>query len=121
MWGDDMLPESQFHHSHYHHCHLNYLLAAGAVAVAGAAFLSSFLSALFAGFTSDFLTSSTFLASALAGVDAAGAGVAGVAGVLAGSAAMAVNANADSTSAITVFMIFPFGYNRIKSVTNITH
>lgn len=118
MWGDDMLLESQFHHSHHHHCHLNYLLAAGAVVVAGAAFLSSFLAALFAGFTSDFLTSSTFLASALAGVDATGAGVAGV---LAGSAAMAVNANADSTSAITDFMIFPFGYNRIKSVTNITH
>jgi hypothetical protein len=39
----------------------------------------------------------------LAGVDA------GVAGALAGSAANAVNANADTTVAISAFMIFPLG------------
>jgi anti-sigma factor RsiW len=81
-------------HPHY------YLLAAGLAA--GAAAFSSLAGVLFAGFFSSFLT------TAGAGVEAAGADVAATAGVLAGSAAKAVTANADTRVAIIAFILVSF-------------
>ena len=74
------------------HLTLNYFAAGLA---AGAAAFLSLAGVLFAGFTS-------FLTSALAGVLATGAGVAGT---LAGSAANAVSANADTMVAIIAFIL----------------
>jgi hypothetical protein len=81
-------------HPHY------YLLAAGLAA--GAAAFSSLAGVLFAGFFSSFLT------TAGAGVEAAGADVAATAGALAGSAAKAVTANADTRVAIIAFILVSF-------------
>jgi hypothetical protein len=70
---------------------------------AGAAAFSSLAGVLFAGCAA-FLTSASFLTSALAGAEA------GVAGALAGSAANAVNANAnaDTIVAISAFILISF-------------
>ena len=113
-----MLPENQFHRRccYPRHQVLDYLVAAGAVAVAGAAFLSSaFAVLLVAGFLASSLATTGASALVTAGVATGAAGLAaGAAGLAAGaaglvaSAAKAVTANRVIKVAISDFILISF-------------
>ena len=99
-----MLPENQFHRRccHPRHQVLDYLVAAGAVAVAGVAFLSSaFAVLLVVGFLASSLATTGASALVTAGVATGAAG-------LAASAAKAVTANRVIKVAISDFILISF-------------
>ena len=102
-----MLLENQFRRNHCHPRHQipAYLVVAGAVVVAGAAFLSSVFAALL---VAGFLASSLATAGASALVTA---GVATGAAGLAASAAKAVTAKKAIRVAISDFILFSFKVN----------
>ena len=109
-----MLLESQFLRNHRppRRQLLDYLIAAGAVAVAGVAFLSSFFAALLvAGFLASSLTTAGASALVTAGV-ATGAGAVG----LACSAAKAVTANRVIRVAISDFILISFGLSLYRKL-----
>jgi len=109
-----MLPGSQLRRSPHHPRHqvLDYLLAAGAGAVAGVAFLSSAFAALLAtGFLASSLATTGASALVTAGVATGAVGLAGAAGAvdLVASAAKADTANKVTTVAISDFILISFG------------
>jgi hypothetical protein len=106
-----MLPGSQLRCNlrHPRHQVLDYLLAAGAGAVAGVAFLSSAFAALLAtGFLASSLATTGASALVTAGVATGAVGLAGAVD-LAGSAAKADTANKVTTVAISDFILISFG------------
>ena len=106
-----MLPENQFRCRccHPRHQVLDYLVAAGAVAVAGAAFLSSaFAVLLVAGFLASSLATTGASALVTAGVATGAAGLAAGAAGLVASAAKAVTANRVIKVAISDFILISF-------------
>ena len=106
-----MLPENQFHRRccYPRHQVLDYLVAAGAVAVAGAAFLSSaFAVLLVAGFLASSLATTGASALVTAGVATGAAGLAAGAAGLVASAAKAVTANRVIKVAISDFILISF-------------
>lgn len=89
---------------------LDYLIAAGAVAVAGVAFLSSFFAALLvAGFLASSLTTTGASALVTAGVATGAAG-------LAASAAKADTANRVTRVAISDFILVSFGLSLCRKL-----
>ena len=107
-----MLLENQFHRNHHplRRQLLDYLIAAGAVAVAGVAFLSSFFAALLvAGFLASSLTTTGASALVTAGVATGAAG-------LAASAAKADTANRVTRVAISDFILVSFGLSLCRKL-----
>ena len=106
-----MLLENQFHRNHHplRRQLLDYLIAAGAVAVAGVAFLSSvFATLLVAGFLASSLATTGASALVTAGVATGAAGLAVGAAGLAASAAKADTANKVTRVAINDFILISF-------------